>query len=225
MKKRDKKKIGVVIVLVVLVLLSIQLYKNGKQTDVVGGERDEHGCLGPAGYSYNETIQACVREWELDSNDKRQAAKIAIDYIEPYHSLTILMIEPEECIGCFDVLVVDQENDPPKQLRIDKWQVIPYGDLTPEECLAKGGRILNIVAGDTCNEDEKNIGKVIGFISPNICCVPDNVYACTEESREGDFCITLYEPVCGYPLELDFSNNCFACLNERIEYYIEGECE
>ena len=29
----------------------------------IGGERDEHGCLGPAGYSWDEEIQACARNW------------------------------------------------------------------------------------------------------------------------------------------------------------------
>lgn len=31
---------------------------------VIGGQRDEHGCLGAAGYSWNETEKECVREWE-----------------------------------------------------------------------------------------------------------------------------------------------------------------
>jgi len=31
---------------------------------VIGGQRDEHGCLIAAGYSWNETEEKCVREWE-----------------------------------------------------------------------------------------------------------------------------------------------------------------
>ena len=42
---------------------------------------------------------------------------------------------------------------------------------SPEECEAMGGRILNITTGDECLETEYNAGNVIGFISPNICCV------------------------------------------------------
>jgi len=33
-------------------------------THPIGGERDEHGCLGPAGYSWCEAKQACIRVWE-----------------------------------------------------------------------------------------------------------------------------------------------------------------
>lgn len=31
---------------------------------LVGGDKDEHGCIGSAGYSWCETKQKCLREWE-----------------------------------------------------------------------------------------------------------------------------------------------------------------
>ena len=31
---------------------------------MIGGDTDEHGCMGPAGYSWNKTENKCVREWE-----------------------------------------------------------------------------------------------------------------------------------------------------------------
>jgi len=31
---------------------------------VVGGDRDEHGCIGSAGYSWCENKQKCLRSWE-----------------------------------------------------------------------------------------------------------------------------------------------------------------
>jgi len=37
-------------------------YCSGEQ--IVGGDKDEHGCIGSAGYTWNETKQECVREWE-----------------------------------------------------------------------------------------------------------------------------------------------------------------
>lgn len=30
----------------------------------IGGDRDEHGCIGPAGYSWCEERQKCIRVWE-----------------------------------------------------------------------------------------------------------------------------------------------------------------
>ncbi len=32
--------------------------------DIVGGDRDEHGCIGSAGYSWCEPKQKCLRIWE-----------------------------------------------------------------------------------------------------------------------------------------------------------------
>ncbi len=30
---------------------------------LIGGQTDEHGCLIPAGYSWDEQKQACIRPW------------------------------------------------------------------------------------------------------------------------------------------------------------------
>lgn len=61
--------------------------------------------------------------------------------------------------------------------------------------------------------------------------VQDKNY-CTEKSRSVDVCAEYYEPVCGYMAESclnpyckkDFSNFCFACMNEEILFYIERVC-
>ena len=34
------------------------------ETQVVGGDKDEHGCIGSAGYVWCEAKQKCLREWE-----------------------------------------------------------------------------------------------------------------------------------------------------------------
>jgi len=51
---------------------------------------------------------------------------------------------------------------------------------------------------------------------------------CTEESRDIEACIEIYQPVCGYDINQNkiqtFSNSCFACIDENVKYYIEGEC-
>ncbi|MBN1385500.1 hypothetical protein JW968_00815 [Candidatus Woesearchaeota archaeon] len=35
-----------------------------KPAPLVGGDRDEHGCIGSAGYSWCERLDKCVRIWE-----------------------------------------------------------------------------------------------------------------------------------------------------------------
>lgn len=61
----------------------------------------------------------------------------------------------------------------------------------------------------------------------------DNRNYCPENRGNG-FCIELYKPVCGwfgkniqcirYPCAQTYSNECFACNNEKVEYWTEGEC-
>lgn len=50
---------------------------------------------------------------------------------------------------------------------------------------------------------------------------------CAPESRLVDACIELFQPVCGYYLNgssKTYPNNCFACIDEEVIYYLEGEC-
>ncbi len=58
---------------------------------------------------------------------------------------------------------------------------------------------------------------------------------CPPESRNAEACIQLYRPVCGffnpqkiqcikYPCANTYSNSCFACTNENVLYWTEGEC-
>jgi len=51
---------------------------------------------------------------------------------------------------------------------------------------------------------------------------------CLQEQRNADACIEIYAPVCGFNKDYNketFSNSCFACSNENILYYLEGECK
>ncbi len=58
---------------------------------------------------------------------------------------------------------------------------------------------------------------------------------CTNESRNAEACIEIYQPVCGwndpekiqcikFPCANTYSNSCFACMDENVIYYTEGEC-
>ena len=59
-------------------------------------------------------------------------------------------------------------------------------------------------------------------------------YYCTPGSRKVEICTLEYRPVCGwfnerikcirYPCAATYSNPCFACTDEKVEYWTEGEC-
>lgn len=63
--------------------------ETGEQT--VGGTRDVNGCLLPAGYAYDEDVQACVRSWELSEQEK-VAAKTAVAEVGTGYALTVVQI-------------------------------------------------------------------------------------------------------------------------------------
>src|SRR3989344_1398931 len=74
---------------------------------------------------------------------------------------------------------------------------------------------------------------VLKMYSKKIVDVNENL--CEASDRSASVCIELYQPVCGwldpnkiqcikYPCAQTFSNSCFACMNENVLYWTEGEC-
>ena len=149
----------------------------------IGGERDEYGCLGPAGYSWNEEANACIREWELNESQRR-AAKIAVDHVGWVYATTIIGVDVLRCPGCFVVHVENGDGRNRIDVSLIDWE-IKERTLTPDECEAKGGHPVNIVGGVACPEGETDIGKVTGFISPNICCLKSGLSVAEECEEAG----------------------------------------
>ena len=52
----------------------ISTFKFISSQPIVGGDKDEHGCIGSAGYSWCEVKQKCLRSWE----EKCEAAKFVV---------------------------------------------------------------------------------------------------------------------------------------------------
>lgn len=81
-------------------------------------------------------------------------------------------------------------------------------------------------------------GSAVGRTGPNCeftsCPGEETKTYCTSEQRNVDACIEIYQPVCGWsneniqclkwPCASTYSNYCFACVNEDVEYYTEGDC-
>lgn len=42
-----------------------QTDKQENREQLVGADKDEHGCIGSAGYVWSEVLQKCVRPWEV----------------------------------------------------------------------------------------------------------------------------------------------------------------
>ncbi len=120
------KKIIVFLFLVVTFLTGCQPAKPIAEPPVpdkpIGGQRDEHGCLGPAGYIWNEESNACIREWELNEN-QRKAAKIAVDHLGYKYATTIAEVNVARCPGCFSVQLEQGEERISHTITLNNWEV------------------------------------------------------------------------------------------------------
>jgi len=80
-----------------------------ENTKPIGGEKDEHGCLGAAGYTYSEEIDACVRPWEIQGDDQINAGRIAVQSMSTTtentdnKAYTITEVRTLSCDKCFSV--------------------------------------------------------------------------------------------------------------------------
>lgn len=93
------------------------------EDQLIGGQRDEHGCLGPAGYSYDEEIAACIRTWELDAGTRR-AAQIAVSGVaSAEQGLTLLSVEAKPCDGCFTVML-EKKDGTRAVSTLENWELV-----------------------------------------------------------------------------------------------------
>lgn len=88
---------------------------------LIGGDKDEYGCLIGAGYSWDEDIKACTRNWEIKEEDQKKAAKIVVEYLGNIEGLTMIEVESLGCSGCF--MVSAQLNDKITTINIIDWKI------------------------------------------------------------------------------------------------------
>lgn len=114
--------IGVVIIGGALAVAStLQSREQGKGVPI-GGQRDERGCLGPAGYAYDEEVGACIRAFEMTPDIKRAAA-IAVAKIGRSYALTVVSFNSYEEVGAYDITLEQGIDRTRVIVYIKNWQV------------------------------------------------------------------------------------------------------
>jgi len=72
-----KNLIYIIAFVFVIIITGVYFFQNkgtGDNQQIVGGDRDEHGCIGSAGYSWCEPKQKCLRMWEESCYPDDEAA-------------------------------------------------------------------------------------------------------------------------------------------------------
>ncbi len=130
----------------------------------IGGERDEHGCLTAAGYSWDDDIGACMRGWEIDSEGKLRAASIAVDHVGGAYGLAVVGFEVMRCPGCYNVYLSVPKGQQ-TQVTIIDWQVTEVGEGAPprdssissfEDCVAAGYPVMESYPRQCRTDDGKH---------------------------------------------------------------------
>jgi putative hemolysin len=53
-----------ILIIIIALAISLIMIAGCKPTPIIGGDKDEHGCLIAAGYSWCDAKQKCLRTWE-----------------------------------------------------------------------------------------------------------------------------------------------------------------
>ena len=69
-------KLILIIILILLVIATAIYYNNFKQKRPIGGDKDAHGCLIGAGYSWCPSNEKCQRMWEDYCEEYKDQYKI-----------------------------------------------------------------------------------------------------------------------------------------------------
>jgi hypothetical protein len=73
------KKICSIVIVLVLYSNEMMLAQDSIKSPIVGNDRDKHGCIGSAGYTWSVLKKECVRTFELTQTDKNAIELISID--------------------------------------------------------------------------------------------------------------------------------------------------
>jgi hypothetical protein len=130
------KRIRVLLILSIFAIFFIFFARNTNRQKI-GGDTDPYGCMVSAGYFWNGSVGACIREWELDES-QRKAANLAIMPLS--YRVTVVEVETLRCPGCFIVKLQRNDNRNINTVELNNWTFFwdcedyPY-DNCPERCM------------------------------------------------------------------------------------------
>lgn len=124
--KLKYKKYFLLIIVALVIGASVILvlrYRNANEGAPIGGERDSHGCLNPAGYAFDDEVGACIRAFEMTS-DIKNAAEIAVKKVGRSYALTVVSFNSYEEVGAYDITLEQGAERKRETVYIKNWQAV-----------------------------------------------------------------------------------------------------
>ncbi|MBU0758347.1 MAG: hypothetical protein KKF44_09835 [Nanoarchaeota archaeon] len=221
-----------------------------REQNRIGGDRDDHGCLVAAGYSFDADVGACTRSWELDEHEKEVVRNVLL--VQSYSSYTVVSVEKVEvCDDCYDVTL--QRNPIDEETQQDKYLepiVIPYREGRIDYSYDDPS-ILSVCGNGICEPGEADECPAC-YNSQPPCLAPCTKGTCNDDCVENkpngklraidctdprpEVCTEEYSPVCGqfdstkvqcvkFPCGATYGNACLACADEKVVSWFDGVCE
>jgi phenylpyruvate tautomerase PptA (4-oxalocrotonate tautomerase family) len=135
------KKIFTIIVVVIVIVGTgyFAFYTPRANNNIVGGDKDEHGCIGSAGYSWCEAKQKCLRVWEESclSTDAELNAEITDILAKKYGKdmddvvVNIIKTDDTHAVGTVLFKIGTEQGEGGMVLAIkdkDEWRVVYDGN-------------------------------------------------------------------------------------------------
>lgn len=237
-----KNLVNSVFMILIIITVGVAGCVTADSNRPIGGDRDGHGCIPSAGYSWCAEKQKCIRVWEdnctetcgdcpllsTPSPDFCKNGTIVAgvkDTCGCQGSPRCLMVCTEDAKLCADGRAVGRDNYNNCEFKPCPGENMQMANPASVNCINNGGKLEIVTAADGSQSG------ICTFADGSSCeewayfrgeCPPFR-HTCTAGEKAAEACTMEYVPVCGDD-GVTYGNACSACASNNITSWTHGDC-